>query len=150
MNIDPNWVSGFVDGEGTFYVGFNKQSEMTVGIQVLPEFRVVQHKRDIQLLHALKKQFACGVVRVNHDDRYEWRVRKIQHLTEIIIPFFEQHPLHTQKKFDFIKFRKIVLGMKQGKHLTKEGILELITIAEQMNRANKVKTIALKQELLNG
>ena len=69
MKLDTQWVTGFVDGEGCFYVGINAHSEMTAGFQVLPEFTVVQHKRDVQVLHALKAFFGCGVVRTNHGDR---------------------------------------------------------------------------------
>ena len=64
--LEAQWVVGFVDGEGCFFVGINPHPEMTSGFQVLPEFTVVQHKRDIQLLHALKQFFGCGVVRTNH------------------------------------------------------------------------------------
>ena len=109
MKLEPNWISGFVDGEGTFYVGINNQPSMTIRYQVLPEFRIVQHKKDIKLLYAIKDYFKCGVVRVNHSDRYEVRIRSIEHLNKIIIPFFEKYELQTQKKFDFIKFKKILL-----------------------------------------
>ena len=50
--LEAQWVVGFVDGEGCFFVGINRHPEMTSGFQVLPELTVVQHQRDIQLLHA--------------------------------------------------------------------------------------------------
>ena len=53
--LDANWVVGFVDGEGCFYVGINKMPKMTLGYQVIPEFRVVQHQRDENPLQTLKK-----------------------------------------------------------------------------------------------
>src|SRR3989338_6999779 len=105
-SLEAQWVVGFVDGEGCFYIGINAHPEMTAGFQVLPEFTVVQHKRDIQLLHALKTFLGCGVVRTNHEDRMAYRVRSLQHLSERIIPFFERHPLKSKKNIDFIKFRR--------------------------------------------
>jgi len=150
MQIDPNWVAGFVDGEGTFYVGINRQPSMKVGYQVLPEFRIVQHQKDIKLLHALRNFFNAGVVRVNHDDRYELRIRDMKILISQIVPFFQKHTLHTQKKFDFIKFSKILNLMVQGKHLTKEGLIKIIDIALKMNRADKKKAIEIKKKLING
>ncbi len=137
MQLDPNWIAGFVDGEGTFYVGINKHTEMTAWFQVLPEFRIVQHERDIQLLHAIKKNLWCGVVCKNHDTRYEFRVRKLDHLQGIIIPFFKKHELHTKKKFDFIKFCKILSLINQGKHLDREWIKKILEIAKQMNSGKK-------------
>ena len=147
MKLEPNWISGFVDGEGTFYIGINKQPSMKIGYQVLPEFRIVQHKKDIKLLYAIKKYFNCGVVRKNHDDRYEVRIRSIEHLEKIIIPFFEKYELKTQKKFDFIKFKKIINLIKQNKHLKKNGLLEIIDISKQMNRKEKIKSDKIVKDL---
>ena len=134
MDLDAQWITGFVDGEGCFHVGLNPHKEMTAGFQVLPEFTVVQHKRDVQVLHALKAYFGCGVVRVNHGDRMAYRVRGLEHLLQRMVPFFVKHPLKTSKNVDFLKFRDALLLMEKGVHLTSEGIEEIRSIARQMNR----------------
>lgn len=134
MKLDAQWITGFVDGEGCFHVGINPHREMTAGFQVLPEFTVVQHERDVQILHALKAHFGCGVVRVNHGDRMAYRVRSIKHLLEHIVPFFVEHPLKTKKNVDFLKFRDVLLLMEAGSHLTAEGVERIRSIARQMNR----------------
>ena len=134
MNLHPNWIAGFTDGEGCFYVGINKHSEMTAGYQVLPEFTVVQHKRDIQVLYALKDHFQCGVVRTNHEDRWAYRVRSKEDLIRKIIPFFEKHPLKTRKRVDFAKFKRILRMMQRNEHLKEEGIQRIREIASKMNR----------------
>ncbi len=134
MDLDAQWITGFVDGEGCFYIGINEHPDMTAGYQVLPEFTVVQHERDIQILHALKSYFRCGVVRRNHGDRMAYRVRKLEHLLKQIIPFFEKHSLKTKKRQDFQKFRRILLIMEAGGHLKEEGLEEIRRIASQMNR----------------
>ena len=133
QSLEAQWVVGFVDGEGCFFIGINPHPDMKVGNQVLPEFTVVQHERDIQLLYALKRFFGCGVVRRNHADRMAYRVRDVNHLRERIIPFFEKHPLKTRKRQDFIKFRKVLLLMQRGEHLKTEGLERIRVIASQMN-----------------
>ena len=137
MQLDAGWVVGFVDGEGCFHVGISKHAEMTAGVQVLPEFTVVQHERDVQALHALKYFFGCGVVRKNHGDRMAFRVRDRKHLAEIIIPFFMKHPLKTKKNVDFLKFRDVVLWMEKGEHLTGEGLTRIRETASKMNRGSR-------------
>ena len=107
MNLHAEWITGFVDGEGCFHVGINAHKEMTAGYQVLPEFTVVQHERDVQVLHALKAYFGCGVVRENHGDRMAFRVQKLKDLLDVIAPFFMKHPLKTKKNVDFRKFRTV-------------------------------------------
>jgi hypothetical protein len=134
MKIEAQWIVGFVDGEGCFHVGINENSEMSIGYQVLPEFTVVQHQRDVQVLYALKEFFGCGVVRKNHGDRMAYRVRSLQHLCDIVAPFFMEHSLKTKKNVDFKKFRHILLKMQKGEHLTLEGIEEIKVIKETMNR----------------
>ena len=133
MNLEPQWIVGFVDGEGCFFVGINNNIEMKTGKQVLPEFTVVQHKRDIQILYALKEHFGCGVVRTNHGDRYGYRVRGHKNLSEKIIPFFEKHKLKTKKRIDFEKFRDVVRLMDKRAHLSLEGIALIQKTANQMN-----------------
>lgn len=134
MKLDAQWVTGFVDGEGCFFVGLNEHSDMKTGVQVLPEFTVVQHERDVQLLFALKEFFGCGVVRSNHGDRMAFRVRGKEHLLQRVVPFFVEHPLKSKKRVDFEKFRRVLLKMEAGDHLTANGVEEIREIASQMNR----------------
>ena len=51
-HLEAQWIVGFVDGEGCFFIDINPHPEMTAGFQIIPEFTVVQHKRDIQILYA--------------------------------------------------------------------------------------------------
>ena len=134
MQLEAQWIVGFVDGEGCFHVSINSHAEMSVGYQVLPEFTVVQHERDIQILHALKAHFGCGVVRKNHGDRMAYRVRGKEHLLQKIVPFFMAHPLKTKKRVDFLKFRDVLLLMEKNAHLDPDGVNEVRAIASQMNR----------------
>jgi hypothetical protein len=131
--LEASWVVGFVDGEGCFFVGINPHPEMTSGFQVLPEFTVVQHERDVQLLYALKKFFGCGVVRRNHAERMAYRVRSLDHLNEKVVSFFEQHPLKSKKHVDFLKFRKVLQLMKKGEHLQRDGVEKIRAIAATVN-----------------
>jgi hypothetical protein len=141
LQLDAQWIVGFVDGEGCFHVGINSHPEMTAGFQVLPEFTVVQHERDVQVLHALKSYFGCGVVRKNNGDRMAYRVRGHEHLSKNIVPFFEKHPLKTRKRVDFVKFREIVNLMGRGEHLTRDGVEKIRAVAEEMNRKGlKIKS----------
>ena len=149
MKLDPFWVVGFVDGEGCFYVGINRNRTMKTGYQVLPEFRIVQHERDVQVLYALKKFFGCGVVRRNHDDRYELRIRKFDCLKRVV-EFFEKYPLKTKKNIDFKKFRRILLLMERGEHLTKEGLIKILEIAIEMNSGNHQRLEETLREIKRG
>ena len=57
---------------------------------------------------------------------------------EDVIPFFERFPfLSAKKKRDFAKFKQIVALMKEGAHLTVNGIQQILEIREDMNDGGK-------------
>lgn len=138
MNLNAQWVVGFVDGEGCFHVGINKNESMSLGVQVLPEFTVVQHEVDGQILYGLKDFFGCGVVRKNHGTRLSYRVRGQKNLHDRIIPFFEKHKLKTRKRVDFEKFRKVVLLIEKGEHLEADGLEKIRQIKKSMNSTKRL------------
>ena len=107
---------------------------MRMHCQVLPEFTVVQHERDVQLLHALRRFFGCGVVRRNHGDRAAYRVRRRSDLLWTIVPFFSEYPLQSRKRGDFILFRRVLEMMESDVHLTRSGVVRIRALAAEMNR----------------
>jgi hypothetical protein len=134
VKLDAGWVTGFVDGEGCFHVGINRHADMRCGYQVLPEFTVVQHERDVELLRRIRDFFSCGVVRTNHGDRWAYRVRGLKDLVRHIVPFFVMHPLKSEKHVDFEKFCLVLRMMEAGDHLTVDGVERIRSIAATMNR----------------
>ena len=140
------WVVGFVDGEGCFSIGFVRQqrradrSGYKTGYQVSHDFVVTQGASSVECLHELREFFGVGQVYVNRrsDNHREHLQRYVvcrrQDLLERIIPFFQQHPLHTAKRQDFKKFACCMELIAGGQHLTREGLVEIAKIAETMNR----------------
>ena len=131
-SLDPDWITGFVDGEGCFYVGINRIEKMSLGWQVLPEFRVTQHERDVVLLKRIRDFFDFGSVRPNHGDRMDYRVRGLDNLNEVV-GFFERHPLRSKKRSDFKAFVEIIEMMNDDLHLTKPGLDRIARLASVMN-----------------
>ena len=132
--LSADWVVGFVDGEGCFFVGVNRQPTMRVGWQVLPEFRVVQHQRDVALLEQLQKFFGCGQITTNHGDRKELRIRGLKELSERVVPFFKANPLRTVKRSSFDCFAEVIVMMQSNDHLTMAGLQRIRELAGRMNR----------------
>ncbi len=131
--LNASWIVGFIDGEGCFFVGINRMAKMKSGFQILPEFMVVQHKRDIGLLYRIRDYFGFGSVTRNHGDRFEFRVRGMINLKKLV-QFFEQNPLLTKKQESFRKFSKIIKLMEEKKHLTSRGVNRIREISQSMNK----------------
>jgi hypothetical protein len=144
--IEIGWITGFVDGEGCFSIGFIRQPERPhrkgyrTGFQVAHEFVVTQGAKSISCLHSLREFFGVGQVLVNtrkdnHKEHlYRYVVRRRKDLCETIVPFFDQYPMRTSKQQDFLKFAKCLRLMKTNEHLVPDGLIEIVEIAETMNR----------------
>lgn len=133
---DPNWLAGFADGEGCFFVEISKSSTSKSGLLVRLNFSICQHSRDLELMNKFETYLGgCGKCYSRpQKDMGEFSVRKISDITEIIIPFFEKYPLHGNKKRDFSDFRKVAQLIKDKAHLTKDGFEKICKIKEGMNR----------------
>jgi LAGLIDADG endonuclease len=94
MKLTADWIVGFVDGDGLFGISKTQQTDQFY-------FVVSQHKRSVHVLYELKTFFQCGSVHKTEKNMCEYKVSAKKHLIEIIIPFFEQHTLKTNKQKTF-------------------------------------------------
>lgn len=142
------WIVGFVDGEGTFSVSFNKNNTTSSGWQIFPEFVITQGAKSLFALQEIKKFFDCGKLyenrrKDNHKENlYRFCVRSFKDLEEKIVPFFQANPLRTAKKEDFSKFVQILSLIKKGVHLTPKGASDIAKITETMNRKKESRYLA--------
>ena len=138
--LDPQWSTGFVDGEGCFSISIFKNNTSRLGYQVFPEFVIAQGAKSIEVLVAIEKHFQCGKIYENkrndnhRESLYRYCVRSSQDIREKIIPFFQKHPLQTAKRFDFEIFCEVVKMIEQKQHLTDEGFAKIRTMVANMNR----------------
>ena len=138
----PSWLSGFVDGDGCFYISFTKRSANSLAIDVKPSFSLTQHKRSLKCLSDISHYFNCGGSSTRFDKKnqnYKFEVRSLTDLTDIIIPHFEKYPLLTDKANDFNKFRYVCNLMKNKWHLNPTGLAIIISTAYSMNATGKRK-----------
>ena len=144
--IKRGWVIGFVDGEGCFSIGFIRQSNRInrkgyrTGFQVAHEFAVTQGAKSVSCLHELRDFFEVGQVIINNrydnhkENLYQYVVRKRKDLLEVVIPFFQQNPMHSSKQNDFEKFVRCIELIESGHHLTYQGLIDIAEITQTMNR----------------
>jgi hypothetical protein len=144
--IQLGWVTGFVDGEGCFSIGFVRQPCRTsrrgykAGYQVSHKFVVTQGVGSWSALEELRSFFGAGRIYVGkrHDNHREhlgqFVVNRRVELLRTVIPFFEAHPLRTAKQIDFEKFARCMRIVEAGRHIDPAGLIEIAEIAETMNR----------------
>lgn len=131
--LDYSWIVGFVDGEGCFHIGINMMAKMSLGWQVLPEFRIVQHEKDEEVLYQIRDVFGFGTVTKNHGNRKELRIRGLKNLNKVV-SFFKKNQLKTTKRHDFELFANAIYLMNMSEHLKKSGLKKIAELASKMNR----------------
>src|SRR3990167_6259614 len=94
-----SYISGYVDGEGSFHVAIQKVAHVKFGYQLLPEFHVSQRSDYARFLKLIQKRFGCGYIKANHaksksDKNLVLVVRNRQESLTKLIPFFEKNRLY--------------------------------------------------------
>ena len=135
QTIDPHWLAGFTSGEGCFLVIVERSTTKT-GWGVKLVFQLTQHSRDYELLKMIIIYLGCGYV-IKDRDSYNFRVTKHDDMVEKIIPYFKKYKIHGVKSLDFSDFSLVAELMKQKKHLTAEGLDQILKIKAGMNRGRK-------------
>ncbi len=152
--MEGHYIAGFVDGEGSFHVAFQKRVDLRFGWQAVPEFHVSQNFPSRCVLEGIQETLQCGYIKTNdaagkRDKTLVYVVRDRKDLLQKVIPFFERYPLLTEKHKDFETFRRIVQMMGINTHLTREGFEEIVRLAFSMNangqyRRRKMEEILVK------
>lgn len=123
-------------------MGFSKRKDLPIGWQIITEFHVSQNPGSRNVLEALRDRLGCGYLKPNHaksntDKTWVLIVKNRKDLQEKVIPFFENHPLHSAKNHDFILFKKVLEIIKEGKHLDKNGFRKIAELVFSTNRQTK-------------
>jgi hypothetical protein len=141
--INPNYITGLVDGEGSF-TAYVKNSDSKKKVKrrtkVEPRFYLKLIKKDKDILYKLKNFFGCGNVyfqkdrRINHQDCYRYEVTNRIDLEKIIVPFFKNNSLKLRsKKNDFEIFCRIMKMVMNNDHLKESGLKKIYNLKQKMH-----------------
>ena len=142
-NLDPQWVSGFVSGEGCFTIGIKKESKAILGETSWLRFMLTQHNRDTDLIKSFVNFFKCDKINeasLKRGDAVYFTVQNLSDLINIIIPFFDKYPIRGVKVKDFKDLKRVAELMSYKKHLTKKpGVFfdQILKIKNGMNTNRK-------------
>ena len=139
--LTADYVVGLVDGEGSFAVHFNQSQRRRAKVE--PKFCLKLQAADRIVLDQVRDFFGAGKIYIQRDRRpnhslcYRYEVNNRKDLLEVIVPFFEEHPLRfPSKKRDFDLFRQILVIIERDEHLTEQGLETAKQLAAQMHRGS--------------
>jgi hypothetical protein len=97
IQLNPYWITGFTDAEGTFTIVMDKVNNRKLGWRIQARFQKSLHIRDLPLLFKIQQFFlGKGSLSVSGDMAI-YSVSGIKDLIKIIVPHFTKYPLFTQK-----------------------------------------------------
>jgi hypothetical protein len=147
QDLNPLFVTGFADAEGCFTLILRKSPRSSTGWKIEANFIINLHKKDRKLLKCIQ-EFFCGIGRVSKESKgfCDFTVSSLNQIITVIFPHFDNYPLISQKQADYVLFKKAVLMMNRGEHLTSKGLNGIINIKASINRG---LTPALKEAFPN-
>ena len=132
------YISGYVDGEGCFTVSISSRRKLLAGWEVRPGFSVSQNGDRAEVLQLLQEYFGCGSIRPDRSDRtVKWETRRLEDILDRVIPHFIRYPLVSGKRHDFERFCVVCNAMATGAHRSREGLVQIVKIAREMNPSGR-------------
>ena len=161
--LNPQWVSGFVGGDGGFSIYVRSVNDYALnpstqgqdpgsgprGEKVYCRFHIAQHSKDLELMQMFVQFFGCGKVEVRSNirtplsprrspwarpkGRCDFIIQDTSFLLEKVVGHFDLYPLFNLKHEDYLCFKQALLLVKEKKHLTIEGLNKIKSLNLEMN-----------------
>ena len=131
--LNPHWVTGFIDGEGSFIIALLSSTGPTKK-KVSLRLSVTQKSHSQGVLYELKEFFGCGQVISSSKDCMRYVVQSKKDIITKIIPHFTNYPLQTSKELNFESFKKAATIVSKGDHLSSDGLNEIVNLKNKMNK----------------
>jgi len=121
------WLRGFVDSEGSFYIEPNNK-----GRSYRFNFQIVLHIDDIKVLHFIKSNLGIGEVR-DRGTNAIFTIRTQKGIVKLI-DILSKYPLNSKKYLDFSGFKRAFELYTSPEVNYPELISEITRIKDGMNR----------------
>lgn len=141
--LNPHYVAGFIDGEGSFSVSIGKHRTLKRGYEVRPEFEIELRADDRNILERILVTIGCGKIYDCSYERYGWfphakyKITSAKDMSKYLFPFLNRYPLQAKKAEVYKLFRKIVLMVCQKKHLSDYGFEQILRLREKIRKMGK-------------
>ena len=134
--LDPWYVTGFTDAEGSFNIVVAKSPQARTGWRVQARFIIELHIKDIALLRHIKSFFKnVGTITINDTKKIaRYSVVDLNSIVNVIIPHFLNCPLQSAKVIDFNFWRECTELMICRKHLSEEGLNLIVALKGVINK----------------
>nr|YP_003875538.1 hypothetical protein GlirM_p18 [Rhizophagus irregularis]ADM94792.1 hypothetical protein [Rhizophagus irregularis] len=130
-NIDWNWLAGFTEGNGSFFIGLGNSPKSKLGVQVTLNISWTQkHRKTLELFASQFK----GIWSYNKTQKcWEYNIKRKSELKHLLFSVFADNPLYGINKYDYFDLKRACELFNTKQHLTESGLKLLLEIKSNMN-----------------
>ena len=142
-----NYISGFVDGEGSINVSLRKNPTYKIGWQVVLSFNVSQ--RDPTVLYIMKGILRCGIIKKRkRDNLYSYDVTKPKDIITCVLPYFDKFFFLSESKKRNYKIFSDIARIANLKPLSYENFIQILDLREILNEGKGRKRKYNKEDII--
>jgi len=147
--IDLNWLAGFTEGDGSFFIGLGNSPKSKLGVQITLNISWTQkHRKTLELIASQFK----GSWSYNKTHKFwVYNIKRKSEIKKLVYSVFVYHPLYGIKRFDCLDLKRACDLFNTKQHLTESGLQLLLEIKSNMNTRRTSDSIKSKndQDLLS-
>jgi len=133
FSLNPWFITGFTDGDGSFSVSIAKKKS-GLGWKIQPRLSLGLDSKDLDLLVQIKAYFKVGKIYTSARGIVYYTVGSTKDIIKYILPHFDKYNLATLKLKDYLVFKNIVLLMEKGEHKSLSGLLKIFSLRAILNK----------------
>ena len=131
------WLAGLIDGDGSFYVSFNKDGSIKTG------FSITGDKDSRPLLEGIQDKFkGIGSIKEGSKNELVYTITGLNQIIDVLIPFIDNNPLFSERASHYDKFKTVSLILKSEQPLMIESKLKIVELAYDMNKQGKRRSLS--------
>lgn len=141
--LHPQYVAGFIDGEGSFSITIGKHATLKRKILILPEFEIEVRADDRLILERIMVTIGAGNIYDCSYKRYGWfphvkyKITSTKVMRDVLFPFLDACTLQAKKGQSYKIFKQIVLMICEKKHLQDEGFNTIVELRDELRKLGK-------------
>jgi len=134
--LTNGFISGVIDGDGSFYISFNKDGKIKTG------FSITNDKSSKPLLEIIQNQLNnIGSIQEGTKKELIYTVNGLNQIINTLIPFMDENPIFSERALHYNKFKIVSLLLKNEQPLTLESKLKIVELAYDMNKKGKRRNL---------
>ena len=138
--LDPIFITGFVDGEDSFKINIVEDQNYKTGFHVWLSLSISLHVRDRALLDKLQLTLGVGRISKHGSESILLQVTSIKEIKKII-EHFDKFPLKPKNFADYKLWKEVYNLIINNEHHTVEGIQKIMARKAKSNKGLSEKLL---------